>query len=85
MFFLPTRIRSGRADSAQPTLIRSERQKKKELLFDYRCDKCNKSFDGNEIKSINDSMIAELKSTDRSDPDALDAFLKDNATTLPDR
>ena len=57
----------------------------KVLLFDYRCDKCNKSFDGNEIKSINDSMIAELKSTDRSDPDALDAFLKDNATTLPDR
>ena len=82
---MPTRIRSGPADSAPPTLIRSERQKKKELLFDYRCDKCNKSFDGNEIKSINDSMIAELKSTDRSDPDALDAFLKDNATTLPDR
>ena len=59
--------------------------KKKVLLIDCRCDKCNKSFDANEIKSINDSMLAELKSTDRSDPDALDAFLKDNATTLPDR
>lgn len=51
----------------------------------WKCQTCNKSMEGSDVKATNDSILASLKATDRSDPDALDAFLKDHAVTLPDR
>ena len=50
----------------------------------WRCGTCNKSLEAADVKTTNDSILASLKATDRSDPDALDAFLKDHAATLPD-
>jgi len=41
-------------------------------------------MEASDVKAINESILASLKATDRSDPDALDAFLKDHAVTLPD-
>ena len=50
----------------------------------YRCEKCKLAVTGSSVKELNETLVTELKSIDRSDPDVLDGFLKKHAATLPD-
>lgn len=49
-----------------------------------RCEKCHSSMDAVEVKETNERISKEIRALDRSDPEALEKFLINVGTVLPD-
>ena len=56
----------------------------KDKFMNFSCEKCNRVIDSHQVKEDNNQLVKELQDADRSDPQALDAFLRKYATTLPE-
>ena len=50
----------------------------------FRCEKCKRQMESSDVKDEKERLIDELKSLEANDTSALDDFLRQHATVLPE-